>query len=151
MRSYPPELCYPCSCGRENFVNAVLGDFNCECGRLASCQADVPLEVDPESKRYIIIRKAKGFGRGTRRAKGAWMSQVESGAFSVYVSCVRCGTINDLSDAAIDNLGYCHCFYCGQCGCDHFVRLEGFRPPLGLPFKHLRGSVIFEGGRVFRR
>jgi len=154
-----PKISYHCShcedADQRNTRNLIVGKNWCAgCGhRTGLCKIEgvrTRFKADPYNSKYVIFRKVMDFGRGKNRARGAWMVRIESGWRSLYVSCGRCGAINDLSNANTQN-GYCECFHCGRCGCDHFVRLDGFEMSKYPPFKRLDHSIRFEGGRVVDR
>jgi len=162
-----PTLIYRCSrCGISRHENVIATALHCPCGE--SFEFTCMPEIDGKAPSFkvllldnrdtlgcYVLPKAIGdLGSRDVRIKGAWLPEIHNGKLSIYVSCVRCGTINDLSDirtllhvgldAVID------CFHCGECLCDHFIVLGDFLHYLYFPRKELNGNIVFFRGQVIR-
>ena len=159
MSKYP-KITYACPDGHEFVMNALFADGVCTCtglrcdGRFESCDKPLgPCRIDGLIPHFvkdgqIVFSEVRSFGPKKDRVKGAWMSEIVRGFRSIYISCGRCGTINDISDNYFyDNKS--ECFHCGECGCDHYILLEGFKEWPDVPRKPMAAGVQFTEGEVY--
>jgi len=79
--------------------------------------------VQPYANFQYVFPKVRKIG--PRRRPGVWARQEGR----IFVTCLLCGAINDISGNRIQKDGLSECFYCTNCMGNHFIFLGGWKPP----------------------
>jgi len=156
MIQYKKAIIYTCDrCRSHHDIYGIHGSLMCIFG----CPAGV-MRPDIKFPEWVTVRKfnvdsgyshiglhkVESIKTGQGRKKGVWMVDRKAGGkiARVYMTCLVCGTINNVSDNHVDEEGRSECFRCPKCAIYHIVQFEGITIEERLFMKSERLRAFFE-------